>query len=298
MPLTEEQKQAIRDEEFFRAEVRKELASGKRSFSLLERMSMFFETKAGFWLLTTVLAGVVATGLTAIQRYFDREEIVKRETADRARRDTETMLKLGPMLTSEKRSDVDMAMVLLDGLASDEAVDRRVATQVKALFQSTLAAGLKQDATPEEKVQANAILAFADRARVTAIQSVGPPSTATAAVGGPALSAALDDAALPVRIYIQINNEKDRTAAAAAAQAFRRTGLVVPGIEMVPTQNSPQQNSVRYCENKVSPDALERVRTASAAHVSPEPKLVVLDARLCGKVRFNHFELWFARGVS
>jgi hypothetical protein len=41
----------------------------------------------------------------------------------------------------------------LDGLASDEAVDRRVATQVKALFQSTLAAGLKQNATPEEKVQ-------------------------------------------------------------------------------------------------------------------------------------------------
>jgi hypothetical protein len=64
-----------------------------------------------------VLAGVGATGLTAIQRYFDREEIVKRETADRARRDTETMLKLGPMLTSEKRSDVS-------GIASPPLNDR------------------------------------------------------------------------------------------------------------------------------------------------------------------------------
>jgi hypothetical protein len=73
---------------------------------------------------------------------------------------------------------------------------------------------------------------------------------------------------------------------------------VALGIEVVPTQNSPQQNSVRYCENKVSPDALERVRKAIATHVSPEPKLVVLDPGLCGKVHFNHFELWFARRVS
>ena len=60
MPLTEEQRQAIRDEEFFRNEVRKDLAGKKGPPGFLERCSAFLETKAGFWLLTTVLAGVTA----------------------------------------------------------------------------------------------------------------------------------------------------------------------------------------------------------------------------------------------
>ena len=68
---------------------------------------------------------------------LDREEIARREAAENARRDMETVLKLGPMLTSDKRTQVDVAIVLLDGLASDNALDSRVANQVKALVQST-----------------------------------------------------------------------------------------------------------------------------------------------------------------
>lgn len=294
MPLTEEQRQAIRDEEFFRNEVRKELGH-KGPPGFLERCSAFLETKAGFWLLTTVLAGVTATGFTSLQRYIDREEIAQREAAERARRDMETVLKLGPMLTSDKRAQVDVAIVLLDGLASDKALDNRLANQVKALMQNTLASGLKADASVEEKAQANAIIEFADRARMMAIQrpEADAPSAASA-VQSP-LSAAIDNASLPVRVYLQIGSQDDRSKAEAAREALRNAGLIAPGIELVSAKSAPQQNDLRYCEGKVDPNALERVKSAFAAAAIPVPKIVVLPKKLCGKVRFNHFEVWYAR---
>lgn len=134
----------------------------KAPAGFLERCSAFLETKAGFCLLTTVLAGVDATGFTSLQRYIDREEIAQREAAERARRDMETVLTLGPMLTSDKRTQVDIAIVLLQALASDKAVDIRLANQVQAMFQkvvqNTIASGLKADASDEEKATANAMI--------------------------------------------------------------------------------------------------------------------------------------------
>jgi hypothetical protein len=292
MPLTEEQRQAIRDEEFFRSEVRKELA-GPSGF--LERCSAFLETKAGFWLLTTVLAGVTATGFTSLQRSINREDIVQREAAESARRDMETVLKLGPMLTSDKRTQVDVAIVLLDGLASDKALDTRVANQVKALVQSTLASGLKKDASVEEKAQANAIIAYADRARVMTIQRPDAEVPSATQALQSAVSNAIDNTTLPVRIYLQIGSEEDRPKAAAAGEALRKAGLIAPGIELVSAKSAPQQNDLRYCDGKVDANALERVKSAVAAAVTPSPKIVVLDPKLCGKVRFNHFEVWYAR---
>lgn len=300
MPLTEEQRQAIRDEEFFRDQVRKELAGPKKAPGFFERISNFLETKSGFWLLTTVLAGVTATGFTSLQRYLDRDQIAQREAAERSRRDMETVLKLGPMLTSDKRTQVDVAIVLLDGLASDNALDNRVAHQVRALVQNTLATGLKQDATDEEKAQARAIIDFADRARMAAIQR--PESSASAAAAVPVaqsnLSAAIDNAGLPVRVYMQIASDADKPRAEAANAALRKAGLIAPGIERVPVKSAPAQNDLRYCEGKVDANALERVKAAVADTVSPPPKPVVLAARLCGNVRYNHFEIWYARSGS
>lgn len=297
MPLTDEQRQTIRDEEFFRDQVRKELAGPKKPPGFFERISNFLETKSGFWLLTTVLAGVTATGFTSLQRYLDRDQIAQREAAERSRRDMETVLKLGPMLTSEKRTQVDVAIVLLDGLASDNALDNRVAQQVRALVQNTLATGLKKDATDEEKAQARAIIDYADRARITAIQR--PESSASAAAAAPvaqsSLSAAIDNAALPVRVYLQIASEADRGKAEATNTALRKAGLIAPGIELVPARSAPSQTDLRYCDGKVDANALERVKAAVAETVSPPPRPVVLAARLCGNVRYNHFEIWYAR---
>lgn len=282
MPLTEEQRQAIRDEEFFRNEVRKELGH-KGPPGFLERCSAFLETKAGFWLLTTVLAGVTATGFTSLQRYIDREEIAQREAAERARRDMETVLKLGPMLTSDKRTQVDIAIVLLQALASDKAVDIRLANQVQAMFQkvvqNTIASGLKADASDEEKAKANAMIELAD----------------ATPVGQSPLSAAIDNTSLPVRVYLQIGSQDDRSKAEAAREALRNAGLIAPGIELVPAKSAPKQNDLRYCEGKVDRNALERVKSAFAAAAIPVPKVVVLPQTLCGKVRFNHFEVWYAR---
>jgi len=63
---------------------------------------------------------------------------------------------------------------------------------------------------------------------------------------------------------------------------------VSPGI-------TPKENDLRYCEGKVDASAADRVKAAVDASVTPTPKIVVLDPKLCGKIRFNHFELWYAR---
>jgi hypothetical protein len=109
------------------------------------------------------------------------------------------------------------------------------------------------------------------------------------------VAAALNSESLPVRIYLQIGDKADLPAATQASEGLRRAGMIVPGIEQVPAKNSPQQNDVRYCKDKVSPEALELVRTVSADQIRPEPTMRALPPKLCGNVRFNHFELWFAR---
>jgi len=299
MALTDEQRQAIREEEQFRLQLRQELASSspRAAPGPLERLAAFFDTKAGFWLLTTVLASVTATGFGTLQRYLDRNEIREREVAEATRRDTETLLKLGPMLTSDKRSQVDMAIVLLDGLTARKGVDDVVAGQVRRLFQATLTAGLKSDATDPEKTQAQAIIAFADSARTAAIQRPGAaasePATTQASV-----SAAIDQLTLPVRVYLQIGSDDDRPRATAALEALRQAGLIAPGVERVPPSSAPRSNELRYCGDKIDPGALQRVREAVATAVSPPPAEKVLQPSQCGKVRANHFEVWYARAAS
>lgn len=296
MPLTNEQRQTIRDEEYFRNEVRRELAGKSGAPGFLARCMAFLETKAGFWLLTTVLAGITATGFSSLQRYFDREEIAKREAADRARRDMETVLKLGPMITSTEPAQYNVAIVLLNGLISENAIDIRIADQVMALFDKTLAAGNKSDASVQEKAKRDAIIEVVDRPRVEAIQRADGEAPPTTAMTQDSLSAAIDYSALPVRVYLQIGNEGDRPSAEAASESLRKADLIVPGIELVPAKSAPERNDLRYCDGKVGASELNRVKSAVAAAVKPTPQIVVLSPSLCGKVRFNHFEVWYARG--
>ncbi|HEX7863913.1 MAG TPA: hypothetical protein VF555_03140 [Variovorax sp.] len=308
MALTPDQQQAIREEEYFRIEVRKSLAAPQGPPSLLDRLSAFGDSKVGFWLLTTVLAGLVATGFTRLQRYWDQEDIARRELAERSRRDADTLLKLGPMLTSDKRPQVDMAIVLLNSLSADEGIDKQVSNQIVALFRSTAEAGNRPNATPEERLGSLAIYSYFDRAGISAMQIGNAPNSSAATDPAPApvpaptqtaapslVAAALDTGSLPVRIYLQVGDKADWPDATKASDGLRKAGLIVPGIELVPAQNSPEQNSVRYCKDKVSPAALQRVQTSTASLVTPAPKMIELPARLCGNVRPDHFELWFAR---
>lgn len=292
MPLTDHEKQFIRDEEFFRAEVRKQM-SDSRPRSLLAQVGVFLDSRAGFWLLTTVLASVFATSFTALQRYWDRNEIANRERAERRLRDTDTLLKLVPMLTSTRPTDSRIAFVLLNGLAADNAVDAVVSRQITDVVNDTINAGVQPGATADERIRSEAILSGIDQARLTQIQAPAGTTVATPATAPAALIARLDQAALPVRVYIQTPTNAERTAAEQAASRLREAGVVVPGIERVGAAKSPRQNQVRYCAEKVSPDVLMRVRTVVAGW-QPPPTFVPMDQRLCGNVRVNHFELWFA----
>lgn len=302
MALTPEQQQDIREEEYFRMEVRKSLATPARPPTLMDRLSAFGDSKVGFWLLTTVLAGIVATGFTKLQRYLDQEDIARRELAERSRRDADMLLKLGPLLTSDKRPQVDMAIVLLNSLSAGDGIDKQVSGQIVALFRSTAEAGNRPNATPEERVASQAIYTFFDKAGLSAMQAWGTPAAASVAAepapaaAAPSLvAAALDNTSLPIRIYLQVGDRADWPAATRASEGLRQAGMIVPGIELVPAQSTPRQNSVRYCKDKVSPTALDRVRTATASQVAPAPTMTELPTKLCGNVRFNHFELWFAR---
>jgi hypothetical protein len=295
MAMSDEQLQAIREEEVFRHQVRQELAGPPLKKGILAGISAFFETKAGFWLLTTALAGITATGISEYQRYSNREAIARAEKAERARRDMDTVLKLGPMLTSDKRTQVHMAVVLLNGLTADNAMDSAVGVQVRSLVFGTLTEGLKGDASPAEKAQADAIIAFADSARTSANRggNTGDDSTSQAGPQG-SLAAAIDSKVLPARVYLQIGKEKDRPRAALAAKAIRQAGLIAPGIELVPSTSAPPVNDLRYCEGKVDSTALEQLTKAVNEAVTPAPKLVKLKSAQCTKVRFNHFEVWYA----
>jgi hypothetical protein len=285
MALDEQQRQLIRDEEYLRHEIRQELA-GHQSPSRWGSIAAFFESKVGFWLLTTVMVSAAALAYRSFDSFLRREEIRQTQIAQRARQDTETVIKLGPMLTSDKETERGVAIVLLDRLASDNAINTEVASQVKSLFQNALASGTKKDATPEERAQANSILAYVDRARMASIETASP-----VAVAVPAVSKVIDDASLPVRVYLQVARKDDREKAEKVRGLLRDAGLVVPGIEMVSESRAPSENQLRYCQGKTDAATVGRVTDAVAAAVA-SVKVVKMNPNICGKVRYHHYELW------
>lgn len=290
MTLDEKQQQLIRDEEYFRQEVRRGLAENNEPASRSGTIAGFFETKVGFWLLTTVLVGLAASGYRWVDSYLRREEIKQAEIADRTRLDTDTMLKLAPMFSSKNEVERGVAIVLLDRLAANNAIDTAAATQVKALFGNALVTGARSDATPQERAQAGSILAYADRARVAAIQR--PDQKALESV--PAVSTAIDNSLLPVRVYLQIARKEDRPMAETAQAALQSAGLIVPGIELV--AHSPSHDELRYCDDKTDKATADRVK-AAVAEVSRSAQAVLLGPAICKKVPHNQFELWFGPGA-
>lgn len=302
MPLTDDQRQTIRDEEVFRDEVRRELSSlgGKKpSPGLLGRLSAFFESKLGYWLLTTVVASVSVTGFTALQNALNREEIKKQQAATRSRTDMETLLKLGPMLTSDNLTQINMAIILLTSLVDSGGVNDGIGKPVKKLFEDAMAKGQRPDATPAERNTSNAIASYIDSARIDTIRQADASSTAPAPIAPTTttpspLMQSLDQKALPARVYLQIGREAERGVATAAQQALREDGLIAPDIELVGAQRAPAHNDLRYCASRVDEAMLARVQQAVARAIRPKPTPVPLPERLCTKVRYNHFEVWFA----
>ncbi|MFN9731712.1 MAG: hypothetical protein ACK59M_14910 [Pseudomonadota bacterium] len=294
MELSREQKDAIRAEEHYRAEVRREISSS-RPVGTMERVSAFFETKVGFWILTTALAGTAATGYSALQRFLDRERIAQQEIADRARRDTDMMIRLSPMLASEKPEQVRFAAVLLDGLTAGEAVDPELARRVGALFVEILRAGSAAGASPAQQGRAEAIVALVE----APISATAPPLVSTAQQ--PLAGTALADVAarsLPIRVYIQIAEDATRLRAEEMRAAYRAAGILAPGIERVAARTAPTaRTQIRYCADKIGKSELEQVGALTASVLKEEPQMLELSDNLCARVRQNHLELWFAQSA-
>ncbi|CAM2157373.1 conserved protein of unknown function [Pararobbsia alpina] len=296
MPLTDEQKDAIREEEVVRAEAQKEIAKGKEPVTWFGKLNAFLESKVGFWLLASVFTGLVTTGYGYVQNYLNKEQVARQKEIDDARRDTDVVIKIAPMLSSTDISQVRIGSLLLSGLAEHKAMDPTLETQVSVLFNETLLAGQKPDATPIEIARTNAMSQIIDNTPpANPASGANTGSTVPAAAVSPTPTV-LDNSELPVRLYIQIAFETQRTTASADSTLLRQSRLIVPGIELVGPKPSPPQSELRYCKDKVSDPALEQVKTAIGGLPVPVTQLHPLNQSLCKNVRYNHFELWYGKG--
>lgn len=295
MALTDQQKEGIRQEEMFRHELRKELAGQKPPPSIWDRLSSFGESKVGFWLLTSVLAGALVWASGEVHAYRNREEIAKKEAIQRTHRDVDVVIKMHPMLTSDKQPVVAAAVKVLQEMARNDAVDGNlVKIMVDSMLVSTVAAGSGLDANDQTRMQAETVLAnVADTARLTQIQKPALAADPAPAPAPSAASALLEAKGLPPRLYIQVAGDDDRERAALMRPALHKAGFLVPGVERV--KGTPSFPEIRFCDGKIDAAQPENLRKVVDPFFTEQVKLVVLHPSLCTKVRENHFELWFPR---
>lgn len=286
MPLDARRQQEIRDEEFFRDEVRKELTRRSPS-GLVERLSAFFDSKAGFWLLTTVLAALWASGLTYVNHWYNRAEIREQAVAENARRDTAAVLQLTPLLSSEDKRQINVAIILLDGLTTGNAINSKLGKDISRIWQDAIKTGEQSGATPSQKALRDQLLAFAD---AQALPNGAQNTSANEPLSAPS---AIDNVKLPIRIYMRVANRADQEALKFVVPKLVGLGIIVPEVETVEDKRVPAQNQLRYCKNKIDDASLARVTAAVAAAIQPAPTMIALDASQCGNVRVNHYELWY-----
>ena len=273
MPLTPEREQEIRDEEFYRAQVRQSM---KRPPNAWDRFNSFFESRVGFWLLTTVLAGVVATGFTWLQQYNDREKLRAQAEAEAARRDMDTLLKVVQLVSWDRSGNTKVAIVLLGALTSKNAVDPEVAKKVQSLVEAKLEDVLNAPPTKENEAEVNSLLTALDRQAPTVATGISN---------------------LPMRVYVQIPQGADREKAGAAADSLRKQNIIVPGIEVVSLRATPQAYELRYCPQKIQPTDMPTVQKAVDATIGQAVRPYPLPDSMCGNVRPNHFELWYPKSA-
>lgn len=295
MPLTEEECQRLREEEIYRAEVRRSLEPVKPPPSTSQRISAFFESKLGFWLLTTACAGLSATLFTGVSNWIHRAEIETRQRAERTRQDFDTVIKVVPMLTSEQASSRQIGFTLLNGLASAKSIQPEIAAQITSTLQSIVVAGAAPDASPEARKRADELVRLVDATSQAgpSLATTAPPSGQAATTPTTNVAPAIAAITLPPRVYVQIGSDDRREEADRAVQALRAARVLAPGIERVATV--PRKNQLRYCDEKMLDSARDTV--VSALNTVPiTVELTPLAARFCGNVRPNHFELWLGSG--
>lgn len=285
MPISEDDQRRLREEEIFRTEVRRSLEAARSPSGLRARASRFLESKFGFWLLTTVFVALWTTVYTGVSNWINRERIEESRRAESKRQEFDLVVKVVPMLTSDKAADRQIGLSLLEGLASARTIEPVTASQITATLQSIVNVGAAPSATPEEQRLAGEVARLVDP----------PPAAATSLAlptPAPASAPAIGAVTLPPRVYIQIGDEAQRDAARKATDLLRRAGILAPGIELV--RSVPRRNELRYCSEKsrnVVPGDVLRVLKP----VLDDVTAVQLQESQCRNVRSNHFELWLAK---
>ena len=96
------------------------------------------------------------------------------------------------------------------------------------------------------------------------------------------------------RAYLQIVDEQDRDWAKAMRRRLEDSGIIVPGIELVPSAVGLKRTDVRYYKKSELAGAERIVAVLKAAGV--DAALNPLNQENNTGVRPNHFEVWFAAG--
>jgi hypothetical protein len=303
MPLTEDERQRLRDEELYRAQLRREMEPPRAPPGALERLSAFFESKVGFWLLTTVVAGLAVRLSAEFGNWINHSELEQRAkaeqiraAAEQSRQELDTVMKIMPLLVSDQPAQGRLGVVLLNSVAAASGVQKGTVDQITAALQSVVALGAAPDASPQARAQADQVARLLDAGSSTA--AVAPGTGASAIVLPPAVTArlaapALQAVTLPTRVYVQIGSDDRRLLAQQALAALQQVGVLTPGIERVPTRAVPARHQLRYCPDKVSEATLQQVQQALSALLNPLDMTPLKPAQ-CGNVRPNHLELWLA----
>lgn len=303
MALTEDERQRLRDEELYRAQLRREIEPPRAPPGLLERISAFFESKLGFWLLTTVVAGLAVKLSAEFGNWINRSELEQRARIERARAITEqsrqeldTVMKIMPLLVSDQPAQGRLGVVLLNSVAAASGVQKGTVDQITAALQSVVALGAAPDASPQARAQADQVARLLDAGSNTAALAPGGVASggaATVTAATRAAAPALQAVTLPARVYVQIGSEERRPLAQQALAALQQAGVLTPGIERVAARSVPARHQLRYCRDKVSDTTLQAVQQALSPLLSPLD-MTPLAPSLCGNVRPNHLELWLA----
>ncbi len=309
MPLSEDERKRLHDEEVYRAEVRRSLEGVKPPPSVWGRIASILDSKFGFWIFTALLATSSAALFTSFSDWLHHDAIVERQRAERARQDFDTVIKVVPMLTSENAGNRQIGFSLLNGLASAKSIQPEIATQITSTLQSIVVAGTAPNASPEARTRADEFARLVDAASASPAdtQPASASASPTALPGHPAppltttlptttrIAPAIVAVALPPRVYVQIGAESRRDDANKAVEALRAAGVLAPGIEKVTTV--PRKNQLRFCDEKML-DASRTVVVRALESVAIPVDLAPLPPRMCGNVRPNHFELWLGSGTA
>ncbi len=297
MPLSEDEKKRLQDEEVYRAEVRRSLEVVKPPPSVWGRIALILDSKFGFWIFTALLATSSAALFTSFSDWLHHQAIADRQLAESTRQEFETVIKVVPMLTSENAGNRQIGFSLLNGLASAKSIQAETAKQITSTLQSIVVAGAAPNASPEARTRADEFARLVDAAAANPAVAQPASASATAPPDQPApplttttrIAPAIVAVALPPRVYVQIGAEDRRDVANKAVEALRAAGVLAPGIEKVAAV--PRKNQLRYCDEKML-DASRMAVVRALESVTIPVDLTPLPPRLCGNGRPNHFELW------